>query len=88
MTDSMLRTMSPIQVSCPRRIVVISGAPAPRAGAQPDRGDDAHHGRTGPFPIRHLKYDDLTTSLRGFVDAAKAEGFAGVEGFNGPNPAG
>ena len=23
-------------------------------------GDDAYHGRTGPFPIRHQKYDDLT----------------------------
>jgi choline dehydrogenase len=51
-------------------------------------GDDAHHGRTGPFPIRHLKYDGLTSSLRGFVDAAMAEGFAAVDDFNGPNPAG
>ena len=51
-------------------------------------GDDAHHGRTGPFPIRHLKYDGLTPSLRGFVDAAVAEGFPVVEDFNGPNPAG
>ena len=24
-------------------------------------GDDAYHGRTGPFPIRHQRYDDLTT---------------------------
>ena len=38
-------------------------------------GDDAYHGRTGPFPIRQLKYDDLTTSLRGFIDATVAEGF-------------
>src|ERR1700716_742348 len=38
-------------------------------------GDDAYHGRTGPFPIRHQRYDDLTTSLRGFIDAAVAEGF-------------
>src|SRR5246127_4537992 len=51
-------------------------------------GDDAYHGRTGPFPIRHLKYDDLTSSLRGFVDAAVAEGFPVVEDFNGPNPSG
>ncbi|HEY2655238.1 MAG TPA: GMC family oxidoreductase N-terminal domain-containing protein, partial [Solirubrobacteraceae bacterium] len=51
-------------------------------------GDDAHHGRTGPFPIRHLKYDGLTSSLRGFVDAAMAEGFAAVDDFNGPNPSG
>src|SRR5437588_9417971 len=51
-------------------------------------GDDAYHGRTGPFPIRHEKYDDLTSSLRGFIDAAVAEGFAVVEDFNGPNPSG
>ncbi len=51
-------------------------------------GDDANHGRTGPFPVRHQQYDDLTTSLRGFIDAAEAEGFARVEDFNGPNPGG
>ena len=51
-------------------------------------GDDAHHGRTGPFPIRVLKYDDLTPSLRGFVDAAAAEGFPVVADFNGPDPSG
>ena len=51
-------------------------------------GDDAYHGRTGPFPIRHQRYDDLTTSLRGFIDAAVAEGFPVVEDFNGPDPSG
>src|SRR5438270_4068733 len=51
-------------------------------------GDDAYHGRTGPFPIRTRKYDELTPSLRGFVDAAVAEGFPVVEDFNGPNPSG
>jgi choline dehydrogenase-like flavoprotein len=51
-------------------------------------GDDAYHGRTGPFPIRHQRYDDLTTSLRGFIDATVAEGFSRVEDFNGPNPSG
>jgi choline dehydrogenase len=51
-------------------------------------GDDAHHGRTGPFPIRHQTYDDLTTSLRGFIDATVAEGFSEVGDFNGPNPMG
>jgi len=48
-------------------------------------GDDAYHGRTGPFPIRHQKYDDLTSSLRGFIDAAVAEGFPVVDDFNGPH---
>jgi choline dehydrogenase len=51
-------------------------------------GDDAYHGRTGPYPIRHQKYDDLTRSLRGFIDAAVAEGFSRVDDFNGPNPGG
>jgi choline dehydrogenase len=51
-------------------------------------GDDAYHGRTGPFPIRTRKYDALTPSLRGFVDAAVAEGFPVVEDFNGRNPSG
>jgi choline dehydrogenase len=51
-------------------------------------GDDADHGRTGPFPIRQLKYDDLTTSLRGFIDATMAEGFRRSDDFNGPDPGG
>src|SRR3954452_2012892 len=51
-------------------------------------GDDAYHGRTGPFPVRQLKYDELTSSLRGFVDAAVAEGFAVVADFNGLDPSG
>jgi choline dehydrogenase len=51
-------------------------------------GDDALHGRTGPFPVRTRTYDELTSSLRGFIDAASAEGFPGVADFNGPDPAG
>jgi len=51
-------------------------------------GDAAFRGRTGPFPIRQQRYDDLTTSLRGFIDATAAEGFSRVEDFNGPDPGG
>jgi choline dehydrogenase len=51
-------------------------------------GDDADRGRTGPFPVRQQNYEDLTTSLRGFIDATAAEGFSRVEDFNGPNPSG
>jgi choline dehydrogenase len=51
-------------------------------------GEDGYHGRTGPFPIRNRKYDELTSSLRGFIDAAVAEGFTRVEDFNGPDPSG
>jgi choline dehydrogenase len=46
-------------------------------------GDDAYHGRTGPLPIRQRTDDDLTPSLRGFVDAAVAHGFKRVNDFNG-----
>ncbi|MCW2983879.1 MAG: dehydrogenase [Conexibacter sp.] len=51
-------------------------------------GDDAHHGRTGPFPVRQQRYEELTSSLRGFVDATAAEGFPLVSDFNGPDPSG
>jgi choline dehydrogenase len=51
-------------------------------------GDDADRGRTGPFPVRQQKYDDLTSSLRGFIDATVAEGFSRVDDFNGPDPRG
>jgi choline dehydrogenase len=51
-------------------------------------GADAYHGRTGPFPIRHQTYDDLTPSMRGFIDAAVTEGFPRVSDFNGPSPSG
>jgi choline dehydrogenase len=51
-------------------------------------GDDAYHGRTGPFPIRHQTYDDLTPSIRGFIDATVTEGFSRVTDFNGPKPSG
>jgi choline dehydrogenase len=51
-------------------------------------GDPRYRGRTGPFPVRQQKYADLTSSLRGFIDAAVAEGFPAVDDFNGPNPSG
>jgi choline dehydrogenase len=51
-------------------------------------GDDAYHGRTGPFPIRHQRYDELTPSCRGFIDATTVEGFPRVDDFNGPHPSG
>ena len=51
-------------------------------------GEDAYHGRTGPFPVRNRRYAELTSSLRGFIDAAVAEGFPRVDDFNGPEPCG
>ena len=40
------------------------------------------------FPIRQQRYDDLTSSLRGFIDATASEGFPRVDDFNGPKPSG
>jgi choline dehydrogenase len=51
-------------------------------------GEDERRGRTGPFPIRQQRYDDLTSSLRGFIDATAASGYPRVDDFNGPNPSG
>ena len=51
-------------------------------------GEDSYHSRTGPFPIRYERYEELTSSLRGFIDATAAEGFPRVQDFNGPNPGG
>src|SRR5712671_6642873 len=46
-------------------------------------GDDAYHGRTGPLPVRQRTDDELTPSLRGFMEAAVAHGFKRVHDFNG-----
>ena len=46
-------------------------------------GDDLYHGRTGPLSIRQRSDEELTPSLRGFVDAAVAAGFKQVYDFNG-----
>jgi choline dehydrogenase len=45
-------------------------------------GDDAYHGRTGPLSIRQ-RADELTPSLRGFVEAAVGQGFKRAGDFNG-----
>lgn len=47
-------------------------------------GADAWHGRSGPFPIRQPKMADVTPTLRAFVAAALAAGFAHIDDFNGP----
>lgn len=46
-------------------------------------GEDAWHGRTGPWPIRQLPLDQLTPPVRAFIDAAAAAGFARITDFNG-----
>ena len=53
-----------------------------------DSGDDAYHGRTGPVSIQQRLDDELTPSLRGFIDASMADGYKHVDDFNGADPEG
>jgi choline dehydrogenase len=46
-------------------------------------GDDAWHGRSGPFPIRQRTMEENTPSMRAFVLASEAVGLARVKDFNG-----
>ncbi|WP_424626923.1 GMC family oxidoreductase [Bradyrhizobium sp. SYSU BS000235] len=46
-------------------------------------GDDAWHGRSGPFPIRQRTMEENTPSMRAFVLAAEACGLSRVSDFNG-----
>jgi choline dehydrogenase len=46
-------------------------------------GDDAWHGRSGPFPIRQRSMEEITPSMRAFVLASQAAGLARVHDFNG-----
>jgi choline dehydrogenase len=45
-------------------------------------GDPEIHGQSGPFPVRHQAYEDLTSSLKAFVDAGVAAGYKRVADFN------
>ncbi|GAA3111459.1 GMC family oxidoreductase N-terminal domain-containing protein [Pseudonocardia yunnanensis] len=46
-------------------------------------GDPRLRGRSGPFPIRQRTCAELTPSLRAFVDASVAQGFARLDDPNG-----
>jgi choline dehydrogenase len=46
-------------------------------------GEDAWHGRSGPFPIRQRSMEELTPSMRAFVLASEAIGLARMSDFNG-----
>ncbi|HEY4252565.1 MAG TPA: GMC family oxidoreductase N-terminal domain-containing protein [Roseomonas sp.] len=46
-------------------------------------GEDAWHGRSGPFPIRQRTMEENTPSMRAFVLAAEAAGLARLSDFNG-----
>jgi choline dehydrogenase len=57
--------------------------PVFRAMENTPTGDDAWHGRHGPFPIRQRTMEENTPSMRAFVHAAEACGLARVSDFNG-----
>lgn len=46
-------------------------------------GDDAWHGRNGPFPIRQRTMEENTPSMRAFVLASENCGLARITDFNG-----
>jgi len=46
-------------------------------------GDDAWHGRAGPFPIRQRTAEENTPSMRAFVEGSEALGLQHVSDFNG-----
>jgi choline dehydrogenase len=46
-------------------------------------GDDAWHGRSGPFPIRQRTAEENTPSMRAFVEASAALGLSPILDFNG-----
>lgn len=46
-------------------------------------GEDAWHGRSGPFPIRQRTQEENTPSMRAFVEAAQECGLARISDFNG-----
>src|SRR5258707_241737 len=45
-------------------------------------GDDAWHGRDGPFPIRQRTAEENTPSMRAFVEASQAVGLTHILDFN------
>lgn len=48
----------------------------------PDGAED-DHGRSGLLPIRQRRYEEMSTSMRAFIDASVAEGYKRVHDFNG-----
>jgi len=54
-----------------------------RAMENTPSGDDAWHGRNGPFPVRQRTASENTVSMRAFVAAAESVGLPHVDDFNG-----
>lgn len=54
-----------------------------RAMENTPAGDEAWHGRSGPFPVRQRTAAENTVSMRAFVAAAESMGLPHVGDFNG-----
>jgi choline dehydrogenase len=54
-----------------------------RAMENTPTGENQFHGRRGPLPIRQRSFDELTPSLKAFVDASAQHGFARIDDLNG-----
>lgn len=46
-------------------------------------GDDSLRGRSGPLPVHQLGYEELTPSLKAFIDASAHQGFTRLKDVNG-----
>jgi choline dehydrogenase len=57
--------------------------PVYKAMENTSAGEDAWHGRSGPFPIRQRTMEENTPSMQAFVLAAEARGLPRVSDFNG-----
>jgi choline dehydrogenase len=53
-----------------------------------DSGNDRFHGRSGPLPIHQRTYDELTPSVRAFIDTAEHQGCRYIEDPNADQRAG
>jgi choline dehydrogenase len=62
--------------------------PAFRRLERTSAGADQLHGRTGPFPIHQLGFEETSDMQRAFVETCVASGFGRVNDFNGREPAG
>jgi choline dehydrogenase len=54
-----------------------------RALENTDGGEEGCHGRSGPFPIHQRTYEELTPSVRAFIDAAEQQGYRRFDDPNG-----
>ncbi|QDW21147.1 GMC family oxidoreductase [Flavobacterium sp. KBS0721] len=45
-------------------------------------GTDEWHGRSGPFPVHQLSFDEVSPLQRAFIEASESNGFERIDDFN------